>query len=101
MSGSTGRRRAGALVYTNPRPGHSETGLRGLTAIPPAAGGEALLAAVEGNAPRVRADHPGAGGGHRVDLNDFSRELGHAARLLDRGLQRHDAGPCPAAAMRC
>ena len=41
------------LVYTNSRPGHSETGLRGLTAIPAAAGGEALLAAVEGNAPRL------------------------------------------------
>lgn len=41
------------LIYTNPRPGHSETGLRGLTAVPTAAGGEALLAAVEGNAPRL------------------------------------------------
>src|SRR5947207_1182769 len=33
------------LIYTNSHPGHSETGLRGLTAIPGSAGGEALLAA--------------------------------------------------------
>src|SRR5206468_4882433 len=37
------------LIYTNPRPGHFESGLRGLTAIPGGAGGEALLAAVEGS----------------------------------------------------
>ncbi len=46
VDGTTPRWR---LVYTNPRPGHSETGLRGLTAI----GGGALLAAVEGNAARI------------------------------------------------
>jgi hypothetical protein len=40
------------VVYTNPRPGRSETGLRGLTAIR-VAGGEVLLAAVEGDAPRI------------------------------------------------
>jgi hypothetical protein len=35
-------------------PGHSETGLRGLTAVPAATGGgEALLAAVEGSAARI------------------------------------------------
>jgi hypothetical protein len=45
------------LVYTNPRPGHSETGLRGLTAIE---GGE-LLAAVEGNAARVVRIDPRSG----------------------------------------
>ncbi len=45
------------LVYTNPRPGHSETGLRGLTAI----GGGALLAAVEGNAARIVRIDPRSG----------------------------------------
>jgi hypothetical protein len=63
-------------VYTNPRPGHSETGLRGLTAIPTAAGREALLAAVEGNAPRVLRIDPGDGSEvTELDLDDF---LGHA-----------------------
>lgn len=42
------------LVYTNPHPGRSETGLRGLTAIPnPSGSGEVLLAAVEGDAARI------------------------------------------------
>jgi hypothetical protein len=42
------------LVYSNRYPGHSETGLRGLTAVPAATGGgEALLAAVEGSAARI------------------------------------------------
>lgn len=42
------------LVYTNHYPGHSETGLRGLTAIPnPSGHGEALLAAVEGSSARL------------------------------------------------
>jgi hypothetical protein len=50
------------LVYSNPRPGHSETGLRGLTAVPARAGGEALLAAVEGNVPRIVRISPGDGG---------------------------------------
>jgi hypothetical protein len=60
------------LVYTNPRPGHSETGLRGLTAIPAAAGGEALLAAVEGDAPRlVRIDPSDGSGVTELALDDF------------------------------
>ena len=41
------------LVYSNPHPGHSETGLRGLTVIPGPSGGEVLLAAVEGNTARI------------------------------------------------
>jgi hypothetical protein len=50
------------LVYTNFRPGHSETGLRGLTAIAnPAGGGEVLLAAVEGDAARIVRVDPGNG----------------------------------------
>lgn len=44
-------------VYTNPRPGHSETGLRGLTAVE----GGALLTAVEGNAARVVRIDPSSG----------------------------------------
>src|SRR5260370_998896 len=46
------------LLYTNPRPGHSETGLRGLTAVSDSSGaGQALLVAVEGTAARhVRRD---------------------------------------------
>jgi hypothetical protein len=60
------------LVYTNPRPGHSETGLRGLTAIPGTAGGDALLAAVEGNAARlVRIDPTTGGEVTELDLQDF------------------------------
>jgi poly(A) polymerase len=50
------------LVYTNPDPGHSETGLRGLTAVPnPAGQGEVLLAAVEGNAGRIVRVDPASG----------------------------------------
>ena len=60
------------LVYTNPRPGHSETGLRGLTAIAGGAGGEALLAAVEGNAARlVRIDPTTGDEATELDLADF------------------------------
>jgi hypothetical protein len=45
------------LLYTNPLPGHSETGLRGLTAVPVGSGNDMLLAAVEGDAARlVRID---------------------------------------------
>ena len=49
------------LVYTNPRPGHSETGLRGLTAVPDGRGGEALLAAVEGDQARLVRIDPASG----------------------------------------
>jgi hypothetical protein len=68
------------LVYTNPRPGHSETGLRGLTAIP-GVGGEVLLAAVEGNAARVvRVDPRDGGETTELDLDDFlSRSWGMPA----------------------
>jgi hypothetical protein len=61
------------LIYTNPRPGHSETGLRGLTPIPgPSGGGDVLLAAVEGNAARiVRVDPQNASEVTELDLVDF------------------------------
>jgi hypothetical protein len=61
------------LVYTNPQPGHSETGLRGLTAIAdPAGGGESLLAAVEGTAARiVRVDPKTGRDATDVDVRDL------------------------------
>jgi len=60
------------LVYTNPHPGHSETGLRGLTAIPGATGADELLAAVEGNVARlVRIDTTTGGEVTELDLGDF------------------------------
>jgi len=59
-------------VYTNPRPGHSETGLRGLTAVRTAGGGEALLVAVEGNAPRLVRVNPSDGSETtELDFDDF------------------------------
>jgi hypothetical protein len=61
------------LVYTNAYPGHSETGLRGLTAVPsPSGHGEVLLAAVEGNAARiVRFDPHDGSEATELDLADF------------------------------
>jgi hypothetical protein len=51
------------LVYTNPHPRRSETGLRGLTTVTSSSGsGEVLLAAVEGDGARII----------RVDPNDGS-----------------------------
>ena len=50
------------LVYTNPSPHKSETGLRGLTAIPnPAGAGEVLLTAVEGDDSRIVRIDPRTG----------------------------------------
>lgn len=64
------------LVYTNAYPGHSETGLRGLTAIAnPAGNGEVLLAAVEGNAARlVRVDPRDGSETTELDLTTFLRQ---------------------------
>jgi hypothetical protein len=56
------------LIYTNPDPGHSETGLRGLTAIRDDTGPDALLAAVEGSAARLVRIDP-ATGAERTELN--------------------------------
>jgi hypothetical protein len=65
------------LLYTNPYPGHSETGLRGLTAIPgPSGRDQVLLAAVEGNAARlVRVDPRDGSEIPELNLADF---LGNA-----------------------
>jgi len=49
------------VVYTNPRPGFSETGLRGLTAVAVPGGGEQLLAAIEGSAARLVRIDPASG----------------------------------------
>jgi len=64
------------LLYTNPYPGHSETGLRGLTAIPaPSGPDKVLLAAVEGNAGRiVRVDPRDGSETTEIDLPDFLRQ---------------------------
>jgi hypothetical protein len=61
------------LVYTNPRLDLSETGLRGLTAIPSPSGvGEVLLAAVEGRAARiVRVDPADGTEATELDLRTF------------------------------
>jgi hypothetical protein len=66
------------LVYTNLNPGHSETGLRGLTAIPaPSGSGQVLLAAVEGNAARlVRVDPRDGSEATELDLGDFFGQRG-------------------------
>jgi hypothetical protein len=57
------------LVYTNPHPHHSETGLRGLTAVPsPSGSGEVLLAAVEGDAATVIGVDP-KDGSETIDLD--------------------------------
>jgi len=68
-----GREPQWSLLYTNPHPGHSETGLRGLTAVPAASGGsDVLLAAVEGSAPRVvRVDPKDGGEATDLDLVEF------------------------------
>jgi hypothetical protein len=62
-----------SLLYANRYPGHSETGLRGLTAIlGPSGKGEVLLAAVEGSAARiVRVDPRDGSEVTEVDLPDL------------------------------
>jgi len=57
------------LAYSNPRPGYSQTGLRGLTSIPNASGtGEVMLAAVEGSSARIVRIDP-ADGAEATDLD--------------------------------
>lgn len=57
------------LVYTNPHPRRSETGLRGLTAVPsPSGSREVLLTAVEGNAATVIRVDP-EDGSEAIDLD--------------------------------
>ena len=61
------------LIYTNRNPGHSESGLRGLTAIPsPDGRGQVLLAAVEGTAARIVKVDPSDGSeATDLDLREF------------------------------
>jgi hypothetical protein len=61
------------LVYTNSTPGRSQSGLRGLTAVPsPDGHGQVLLAAVEGTEPRiVRIDPRDGSEATDLDLHDF------------------------------
>ncbi len=61
------------LIYTNPNPGRSQSGLRGLTAAPsPTGQGQVLLAAVEGTAGRIiRVDHHDGSAATDLDLHDF------------------------------
>ena len=63
------------LVYANPRPRHSETGLRGLTAVPnPSGNGEVLLAAAEGEAVRIiRVDPSDGSEATDLDVENVSR----------------------------
>jgi hypothetical protein len=61
------------LIYTNSAPGRSQSGLRGLTAVPsPDGHGQVLLAAVEGTEPRiVRIDPRDGSEATDLDLHDF------------------------------
>jgi poly(A) polymerase len=61
------------LLYTNPKPGHSETGLRGLTAVAKSSGqGQALMVAVEGTAVRILRIDPSTGRDEtELDLQAF------------------------------
>jgi len=62
------------LLYTNPAPAYSETGLRGLTAVAEPTGGEALLAVVEGRKSRIVRIDPRTG----AEMTDLD-----LARFLD------------------
>lgn len=63
------------VVYTNSQPGHSETGLRGLTALS-AGQHQSLLATVEGSAARIVRIDPDTGA--EVTELDLRRFLGRA-----------------------
>jgi hypothetical protein len=56
------------LLYTNPSPRYSQTGLRGLTAVAEPGQGEFLLAAVEGNRARIVRIDP-VSGAETTDLD--------------------------------
>jgi hypothetical protein len=70
MDGATPRWR---LIYSNPTPGRSQSGLRGLTCAPsPTGQGRVLLAAVEGTAGRIiRVDPRDGREATDLDLHDF------------------------------
>jgi hypothetical protein len=59
-------------VYTTPHPAHSETGLRGLTAITGATGSQVMLAAIEGvNARIIQVDPRTGSETTDLDLGEF------------------------------
>jgi hypothetical protein len=67
-----GREPRWRLAYTNPHPAHSETGLRGLTAITNPTGGQTLLATIEGaNARIVQIDPRNGNEISELELADF------------------------------
>lgn len=85
------------LVYTNPHPRRSETGLRGLTATPGAAGkGEVLLAAVEGDAARIiRVDPKDGSEVTELDLetflgNEWQTRVGYVIAAYNEMAKVHD-----------
>jgi poly(A) polymerase len=87
------------LIYANARPGRSETGLRGLTAVAdPAGGGHALIAAVEGSAARiVRVDPRDGGEATDLDLREFlgkawGMRVGYIIAAYNDMAMVHDAG---------
>ena len=65
------------LLYTNPSPAFSETGLRGLTAVAET-GGEALLAVIEGQNSRIVRIDPETGTETTdLDLAGFLNDVWH------------------------
>jgi hypothetical protein len=84
------------LIYSNPRPGRSETGLRGLTAVPGPKGGQMLIAAVEGSEPRiVRIDPKDGSEATELDLDDFlsaqwGMKVGYAIAAYNDMATAHD-----------
>jgi hypothetical protein len=85
------------LAYTNPHPAHSETGLRGLTAIANPNGGQALLAAIEGANARIVQVDPGSGSEMtELDLagllsNAWQTHVGYAIAAYNDMTMLHDA----------
>ena len=95
MDGATPQWR---LIYTNPNPGRSQSGLRGLTAAPsPTGQGRVLLAAVEGTAARiVRVDPRDGSEATDLDLHDFlsrtwGMDVGYAIAAYNNMTEVHDA----------
>jgi hypothetical protein len=85
------------LVYTNPHPHHSETGPRGLTAVPsPSGNEEVLLAAVEGDAATVIRVDP-KDGSEAIDLdletflsNRWQTQVGYVIAAYNDMAKIHD-----------
>ncbi len=94
VDGATPRWR---LIYTNPNPGRSQSGLRGLTAAPsPIGQGRVLLAAVEGTAARIiRVDPRDGSAATDLDLHDFlsrawGMQVGYTIAAYNNMTEVHD-----------